>query len=395
MRQYARERLDETTDAEVWRARHSDYYLELARRAEQGSRGPDELASARIVAADLANFRAVLDWSVATGRADDALRLCLALGPFAAWNTTRTLSGWFAVALAIPGGHDLELRAHVAVWDAWANNFTTRHLAGVRERATFMEHAHRDARIPPNALALQTLALLASLEARWPEALGLLDDAFAAGDRIDRALILFQKAMFLVALGQSGDALEVAEQAVEAAHEIDSVTYRAGAESALGAALADIDPERAIFHLERSRAAGHAVGDVCVSVGARRLARLRAARGDLAGALAVYAEELALVIPELDHLTAGLTCESLAVDLSRTDHYDTAAVLFGALDAPADDYQGNPAVGRPAAIAALRNRIGDRHYQTLADRGRAMTTTDMLDYARTETRRLLNELSDE
>ena len=118
MRQYARERLDETTDADRWRARHADYFLELADRAAIASRGPDALHAVRIIAGDTANFRAVLDWSVATGRADEALRLCLTLAPFTGWHTTRSVSGWFPVALAIPGGKDRELRAHIAAWEA-------------------------------------------------------------------------------------------------------------------------------------------------------------------------------------------------------------------------------------------------------------------------------------
>ena len=109
----------------------------------------------------------------------------------------------------------------------------------------------------------------------------------------------------------------------------------------------------------------------------------------------MYVDELALWIPELDHFDVVLACESLAVDLSRTEHHDIAAVLFGALDAPADDYQGNPSVGRPKAVEELRARLGGDRYQALADHGRAMSPAQMLDYACTETNRLLAELTDQ
>jgi len=211
---------------------------------------------------------------------------------------------------------------------------------------------------------------------------------------MDRVLLLSQKATFLATMGRPDQALDCAEEAVAAANDTGSTCSRGIADSALGYALAEVDPERAILHLERSRSSRQTTGELFDAIGDRRLARLRVAAGDLPAALTLYAEQLEAWIPELDHLALMLTCESLAVDLSRTDHDDIAAVLFGALDAPAEDYQGNPSVGRAAAVAELRARLGDDRYQTLADRGRAMSPAEMLDYARTETDRLLAEQAD-
>ena len=396
MRQYGRERLDATGDADAWRARHADYFLELAGRAETSVQGPDELRWRGIVAADLANFRAVFDWYVATGRADDALRLCLALALFTYWRATRTVSGWFAVALAVPGAEDRELRAHVAASDAWSSSFSSRQLERVRERVALMEQAYRDADIPLDVPALSASALLAGQEGRWPDAFDLLDQALAIAPEsgfMGRVFLLSMKATYLATMGRGDDALDCAEQAV-AASDTGTSSVRAAVDAALGYVLADVDPDRAITHLERSRSSRQTTGDLFDAVGARRLARLRAATGDLPGALILYAEVLEPLIPELEPWDVVLTCESLAVDLARADHRDIAAVIFGALDAPAEDYQGNPSVGRPSAVAALRARLGDDRYQTLADRGRAMSPAEMLDYARTETKHLLAEQAD-
>ena len=222
-------------------------------------------------------------------------------------------------------------------------------------------------------------------------------------ETFDRAPLLGMRAIFLAGMGRPGDAVASAEQAVAAANECGSTAVQARADSALGLALADTDPERAIIHLERCRAsrdestaAGMSFADIVgISSGDRRLARLRAATGELPAALAIYAQQLEVFIPELDSFDVVCTCESLAVDLSHTEHHDTAVVLFGALEAPAGHFQGNPSVGRPAAVEELSARLGDDRYQTLADRGRAMTPAQMLDYARAETNRLLAELTNQ
>ena len=255
MRQYARERLDETADADAWRARHADYFLELAGRAATGSRGSEELRWAKVVATDLANFRAVLDWSVATGEPDDALRLCLALAPFSVRLATRTVSGWFAVALAVPDGEDRELRARVAAWNAWSSGFTSR-LERFREQVAVMEQAYRVAGIPLDAQAFAALATLAGQEGRLQEAVDRFDDALAVttvADIFHRSFFLAMRANVLSAMGMPDDAVDSAERAVAAANECGSISERARADAALGSALADVDPERAILHLERSQ----------------------------------------------------------------------------------------------------------------------------------------------
>ena len=401
MRQYARERLDAVGDPEAWRRRHADYYLALADRAEVGGQGPEELRWVGIVEADLANFRAVLDWSVITGHADDALRLCLSLAPFVWWRPTMSIMGWFAVALDIPGSQDGALRAHVTAWDAWHSGFGAGGLAKFRERLAVMEQAYRDARIPLDIPALQAASSFAAQEGRYEDALQLLDTAIeraGASDAFNRVYLLGQRAMYLATIGRTNEAVDTAEEAVVTASETGSVGRRTAADAALGYTLATIDPKRAIACLRRSRASRPETGFSLagnIGSGDRCLARLLAATGDLSAALAIYAEQLELWKTDLDHFQVVLTCESLAVDLSRTEHHEVAAVLIGALEAAEGDYQGNPIIGRSSAIEVLRQRLGDDRLQALTDRGRAMRPHEMLAYARTQTDRLLLEQQDQ
>jgi predicted ATPase/class 3 adenylate cyclase len=58
LRQYARERLEETGDSDRWRRRHAEHYAALAEEAGPALYGPDELVWRRRLHADLDNLRA-------------------------------------------------------------------------------------------------------------------------------------------------------------------------------------------------------------------------------------------------------------------------------------------------------------------------------------------------
>ena len=82
MRQYARERLDAADEGDAVRARHARYFVSLAELVATGVTGRDEQRWVQTVDVELANLRGALDWSVAIGDADLALRLAVALGRF-------------------------------------------------------------------------------------------------------------------------------------------------------------------------------------------------------------------------------------------------------------------------------------------------------------------------
>ena len=79
IRQYARERLDASGDPVALRRRHADHYVALAEAAGPHLRARDHLEWTGVVARDIDNFRAALDWAVETPSPDHALRLVAAL----------------------------------------------------------------------------------------------------------------------------------------------------------------------------------------------------------------------------------------------------------------------------------------------------------------------------
>jgi predicted ATPase/DNA-binding SARP family transcriptional activator len=113
IREYAQERLAERAAAErdAVRSRHVVWMTEFAERAEAELRGPDQAVWLERLHAELDNFRAAFDSSVARGDAELALRLGAALLEFwmvrADWNEGLR---WIERALALPGAAQAPVR---------------------------------------------------------------------------------------------------------------------------------------------------------------------------------------------------------------------------------------------------------------------------------------------
>ncbi len=102
IRQYGRERLAGSGDADTWRARHRDFFAEFAVQAQRGLWGPEHGRWLAIVGTDLENIRGAIAWSLARDDNESALRIVTALDAF--W--MGVLSGpregllWFEQCLA-------------------------------------------------------------------------------------------------------------------------------------------------------------------------------------------------------------------------------------------------------------------------------------------------------
>jgi predicted ATPase/transcriptional regulator with XRE-family HTH domain len=83
IREYALEKLSESTEAEIIRARHCDYYLELLERAQVGFQTEQQLSWLNRLERNHPNLRAALGWALAEpSRLDKALRLGIILAVF-------------------------------------------------------------------------------------------------------------------------------------------------------------------------------------------------------------------------------------------------------------------------------------------------------------------------
>ena len=101
VRQYAREKLEESEEAEVVLRRHALFFLTLAERAEPELKGAGQEEWLVRLEEEHDNFRAALSWALEQGEAELALRLGAALGEF--WHMHGHLSEgrrWLEGALA-------------------------------------------------------------------------------------------------------------------------------------------------------------------------------------------------------------------------------------------------------------------------------------------------------
>ncbi|MGH3145924.1 MAG: ATP-binding protein, partial [Rubrobacter sp.] len=80
--EYARERLEESDDADTVRRRHAEYFLALAEETEPRLTGPEQVAWFERLETENDNLRASLSWAIERGEAGLGLRLARALRPF-------------------------------------------------------------------------------------------------------------------------------------------------------------------------------------------------------------------------------------------------------------------------------------------------------------------------
>lgn len=111
---FARDRLRARNEETALRDRHLAYFLNLAERADKAMRGPDQIVWGARIEAEYDNLRAALEWSVATGQTETALRLLGALGwPWEVSGHYREARRWLDRIRALPAVSDYpECYAH-------------------------------------------------------------------------------------------------------------------------------------------------------------------------------------------------------------------------------------------------------------------------------------------
>jgi predicted ATPase/class 3 adenylate cyclase/DNA-binding CsgD family transcriptional regulator len=184
IRQYSLERLAEAGEAEAIRTRHLGFFTVMAERAEQDTAGAGFMWFIDRVGADQENVRAAVDWSLASGRYEDGLKIAYGLG-FLFWYTRGLLT---------------EGRARCEALLAASDEMVT---AGARARV--------EAAAAALALGQFDLASAAPLAER------ALSDAEAAGDAVAASLALVDLGQCRFYTGHLEEARPLLERALEAA----------------------------------------------------------------------------------------------------------------------------------------------------------------------------------
>jgi non-specific serine/threonine protein kinase len=352
VRQYARDRLLESGEAEAMRPRHADFFLQLGERAEPELFGADQLFWRERLEAEHDNLRAALTW---LGSAEERAQ--------------RGTSAWG------------QLRLAGALWRFWFGRGSMRE---GREWAEAALSRGQHAPAPLRAKALGAAGILAYSTGDYAVADALLEEsvavARAAGEKSVAAHSLFQWALLAISQGEYARATARAQESLTLAQDVDDPLHRARPLHALSmAALHQGDTVAAGCLLDeyvallRSRGARGHIDRATAHRGAVALAQ-----GEREEARALYREALMRCQETADkRAMAACLCGLAAVAVPRLP--ERAAWLFGAAEALREAL-GSPYLadvtdpaGYDEHVAALRARLDEERLTAAWTEGRGMT----------------------
>jgi predicted ATPase len=299
IREYAAERLDETTEAEELRRRHAEVFVGLAEQADAGLKSAEQGAWLDRLEAEIDNFRSALRWSLEGAEPEAGFRLCSALMGF-----------WFK-------------RDHLLEAAGWLDLAVSR-----------LSEA------PPSAQGrvLQAAGSAALLSNEFDRARPLAERAVTAareaGDRLTEALAI--EDLGAIARGENDieRAITLTEQALAMLRDLGATYWTASALHLLAEYRRDVgeyDRARGLFE----EAIGLWLADGCSLDAAytiHSLGDLALDTGDLADAEKRYLESLEL----LKQSGAGAAVSSCLAGLSAVaaanDASERAARLWGAVE---------------------------------------------------------------
>ena len=391
LRQYARERLDQSGDTDRWRRAHAEYYATWAHDVGYGLIGPDDVLWMTRLRAELDNVRAAVGWALDRDTPQERELGLLSLASLVEARTARDMGLGALAAQAIPAAEASppEIRVPVltvAAYHEWNQ--------GRVEHARSLAHAAlRDGIITatPNPLAPYQAAVAFEMSAGdSASALKIVDDTRTALDTVDnhfaRTYFLAAVATFESMAGRIDDARADAERAVELARQLPNRSLNANAQHALAWALQRDDPAAALAaaeqYLELSRQSE--IPHFTTSAVTALAGGLRSRLGDDTLALELLHEAVVLARDQGARPQLAATLDWALRPLLRTGQPEVVAILLGTLTTGALAQVGNfPGVHAPRArrLERVRIALGQASADELVRRGAAMSYDELVEYA--------------
>ncbi len=260
LRQYARERLDESGEPDAWRRRHAQHYERLAEEAGARLVGPDELVVRRQLHDDLDNLRAAVLWALDRDDADDVeigIGIVAALA-VEAWSSQATGMGTWAEA-ALPHVADTTpaRRFDVRVAAAWGRVVARADPEGAAALAREAVAGGIPIGAGTASMAHTTIAMTLQIAGDNDEALEVLDEGLRALEMaqprpFDRSSLLWSSSSVLATVGFVDEAREKAEAALAIARGTRNPTALTLSSFALAYSSWETDPEGALVAIEES-----------------------------------------------------------------------------------------------------------------------------------------------
>ena len=388
LRQFARERLEETGDADRWRRHHAEHYATFAEIAGPGYKSPDELLWLARLRAELDNLRAAIGWALDRddhADCDLALQIIVPLAYYSRLHTGTTGLDALAAQATTAAEHSLpELRSTVL---ALASYYEMNQGRPEHARA-LAQDALRDGVIatsPDAFMPHEALSYVEFLTGHYRRALEILAEAREALDAINspfgEAHLLISAAAFEALAGEIDQARADAERAVELARRLKNPSLLTLALNSLAWVLQRDDPEAALRALEHSlegQVAGSTQSSLALAGG------LRARLGDPVGALPLLREALIAARDEGARPSVGAALDWSLSPLVKLGHPEPAATFVGALTGgPLSEVSGFPEVdaARARVLERIRAALGDDTTDAHVAQGAAMTYDEIIEYA--------------
>jgi predicted ATPase/class 3 adenylate cyclase len=404
LRQYARERLDERGEGDVWRRRHAQYYAEFAREINPELLSARELDARARLRQDLDNLRAAFNWGF--DRDDDndvelAIRIVADLGIEAAAHLSSGIGMWAERALpaltqSTPGNRHAVLGAAA---------YTVMQSRGEPERARELARdALRDG-VPPDSpnqlLAHQALAMAEGYLGSWEHGIELLDEWVAMAPGAHPYFVSAyhgSKASMLATSGRSVDAGIEALIALDSAREIQNPTCLTLALFTFAWAEWERQPDAALAAVEESIAltrAGAVDGAVVSALGIA--ARIRMQMGDAGRAWTALREAVEYSRDVGDIANLGFVLFELPFYLVGKDDAFVAqlsvALREGALRQLVMQVGGDEIARRLEAFDRAVAALDASSFAAAHAAGMAMTRDDVIEFALAKLDALIAEAS--
>jgi predicted ATPase/class 3 adenylate cyclase len=371
VREYGLARLDEQGRLDAVRRRHAEYFFALADAAEAGLAGPEQAVWLERVEREHDNLRAALDWSLQSGRVEQALWALSTLGRFwRAHGHVTEARRLLQTGLESDADVPRDVRA-TALWTLARQAMAQRdHRAAMPalEEALSLFDELGDTRNAVFARCELSRVALADGDLERAEAVGDKALAVARASADTRALSAALNTLASVA-SDRGDvhrAMRLYDESLELRRSLDDPLLVANTANNLGlAAMLAGDLDAAAAALEESLTLARALGDAVHTAAALcGLGEVALARGDADRAASLLAESYALSGELADARTQAECLHALGGVAAALGQPEQAARLWGAAEA----MRGRlGAALRPEERAAVDDRFGALVHDQLGD----------------------------
>jgi hypothetical protein len=378
LRQYARERLDESGEADGWRRRHAEYFAAFAETVGPALTGPDELQWRPRLYADLDNVRTAYTWGLDRDRDADTelgLRVLAGLGLEAQLNRSLGMCAWAERAFPIAPQVRPSLRTAIYALIAW-HAITRAENDRAREVALEAVEGGSDLTVQAAPGLWSALGYVATSRGDLEEMRWAMERAQAHGPAYavaTRSELTATWAMLELGFGEASTARRLAEEAVTGARASGNPSALAMALYAKGWATDDVDPDGARTAYEESvELHRKGTSDSTFSSSLIRLAPLRLRSGDPRGGIDALVEALVVSGDTGDRqnqVFGALLAASVLGSLGQLRAMsEVVGIVDGAVIAPA--FPKDPVLG--AVRARASELAGEADFAEAHARGAAM-----------------------